>query len=81
MLFTEQDRIPVMRGQWFTDGTWLPLEEEDSDLIELEHLARFRGQQMRDSFETEVVTTTVDIKDGKVHSQSVVMRVWWGGAR
>ncbi|KAL2082340.1 hypothetical protein ACEWY4_022158 [Coilia grayii] len=66
--WNQQDRIPVMRGQWFTDGTWLPLEEEDSDLIELEHLARFRGQQMRDSFETpEVVATTVDSKDA-IHS-------------
>lgn len=53
-----------MRGQWFTDGTWLPLEQEDSDLIELEHLERFRGQQMKDTFDTEVVTTTVDSKDG-----------------
>lgn len=63
-MFTEQDHIPVMRGQWFTDGTWLPLEEEDSDLIELEHLARFRGQQMKDTFDTEAVATTVDSKDG-----------------
>ncbi|KAM6954266.1 phospholipase DDHD1b [Aplochiton taeniatus] len=61
--WNQQDRIPVMRGQWFIDGTWLPLEEDESDLIELEHLARFRGQQMRDTYETEVVTTTVDSKD------------------
>lgn len=60
----EQDRIPVMRGQWFIDGTWLPLEEDESDLIELEHLSQFRGQQMRDTYEMEVVTTTVDSKDG-----------------
>jgi hypothetical protein len=57
-----------MRGQWFIDGTWLPLEEDESDLIELEHLARFRGHQMREIYETatEVVTTTVDSKDCKV---------------
>lgn len=54
-----------MRGQWFIDGTWLPLEEDESDLIELEHLGRFRGQQMRDTYEMEAVTTTVDSKDGK----------------
>ncbi|XP_061437114.1 phospholipase DDHD1-like isoform X4 [Lethenteron reissneri] len=40
----EAERVAVMRGQWFVDGTWQPLEEEDSDLIETEHLARFRGQ-------------------------------------
>ncbi|XP_023698937.2 phospholipase DDHD1b [Paramormyrops kingsleyae] len=65
--WNQQDRIPVMRGQWFTDGTWLPLEEEESDLIELEHLARFRGQQMQDAFDTDTVSTTVDSKDA-IHS-------------
>ncbi|XP_044024664.1 phospholipase DDHD1b isoform X2 [Siniperca chuatsi] len=65
--WNQQDRIPVMRGQWFIDGTWLPLEEDESDLIEMEHLACFRGQQMRDTYEMEVVTTTVDSKDA-IHS-------------
>uniref|UniRef100_A0A4W6DLY6 DDHD domain containing 1b n=1 Tax=Lates calcarifer TaxID=8187 RepID=A0A4W6DLY6_LATCA len=65
--WNQQDRIPVMRGQWFIDGTWLPLEEDESDLIELEHLARFRGQQMKDTYEMEAVTTTVDSKDA-IHS-------------
>ncbi len=54
-----------MRGQWFIDGTWLPLEEDESDLIETEHLARFRGHQMRDTYEVEATTTMVDSKDGK----------------
>ncbi|XP_041814798.1 phospholipase DDHD1b [Chelmon rostratus] len=65
--WNQQDRIPVMRGQWFIDGTWLPLEEDESDLIESEHLARFWGQQMRDTYEMEMVTTTVDSKDA-IHS-------------
>lgn len=65
LTYTEQDHIPVMRGQWFTDGTWLPLDEEESDLIELEHLNHFRGQQMQDSFEADMVVKTVDSKDGK----------------
>ncbi|XP_016310980.1 phospholipase DDHD1b isoform X2 [Sinocyclocheilus anshuiensis] len=65
--WNQQDHIPVMRGQWFTDGTWLPLEEEDSDLIELEHLGCFRGRQMKDTFDTEAVATTVDSKDA-IHS-------------
>ncbi|CAL8285370.1 unnamed protein product [Lota lota] len=65
--WNQQDRIPVMRAQWFIDGTWLPLEEEESDLIELEHLTHFRGQQMQDNFESDVVVRTVDSKDA-VHS-------------
>ncbi|XP_054617122.1 phospholipase DDHD1b [Dunckerocampus dactyliophorus] len=65
--WNQQERIPVMRGQWFTDGTWLPLEEDESDMIEQEHLGRFRGQQMRDTYEMEAVATTVDSKDA-IHS-------------
>lgn len=53
-----------MRGQWFIDGTWPPLEEDESDLIEVEHLNCFWGQQMKDTYEMEVVTTTVDSRDG-----------------
>ncbi|KAF7201581.1 phospholipase DDHD1 isoform X1 [Nothobranchius furzeri] len=63
----QQDHIPVMRGQWFIDGTWLPLEEEESDQIELEHLNHFRGQQMQDTFETDLVVKTVDSKDVLSH--------------
>ncbi|XP_066550956.1 phospholipase DDHD1 isoform X2 [Amia ocellicauda] len=65
--WNQQDRIPVMRGQWFIDGTWLPLEEDESDLIELEHLGCFRGQQMQDSFDTDIVARTVDSKDVLSH--------------
>ena len=71
---SEQDRIPVMRGQWFIDGTWLPLEEDESDLIELEHLTCYRGQQMKDTYEMEAATTTVDSKDGEDAETGVWMK-------
>lgn len=61
----EQDGIPVMRGQWFTDGTWTPVEEDESDLIEKEHLTCFRGQQIQDAFDTDMLTKTVDKQDGE----------------
>uniref|UniRef100_A0A8C1WWG9 DDHD domain containing 1a n=1 Tax=Cyprinus carpio TaxID=7962 RepID=A0A8C1WWG9_CYPCA len=61
--WNQQDRIPVMRGQWFIDGTWTPVEEDESDLIEKEHLACFRGQQIQDAFETDTLAKTVDRKD------------------
>lgn len=54
-----------MRGQWFIDGTWQPLEEEESNLIEQEHLNRFRGQQLQESFDMEV-SKPVDGKEGKI---------------
>jgi len=53
-----------MRGQWFIDGTWQPLEEEESNLIEQEHLNRFKGQQLQESFDMEV-SKPVDGKEGK----------------
>ncbi|XP_078090040.1 phospholipase DDHD1b isoform X2 [Mustelus asterias] len=62
----QPDNIVVMRGQWFVDGTWQPLEEEDSDLIEAEHLKRFRGEQMHDAFELDVAKP-MDSKDA-IHS-------------
>ncbi|XP_015270997.1 PREDICTED: phospholipase DDHD1 [Gekko japonicus] len=48
------EKIPVMRGQWFIDGTWQPLEEEESNLIEQEHLSCFKGQQMQENFDMEI---------------------------
>ncbi|XP_061698803.1 phospholipase DDHD1 isoform X2 [Syngnathoides biaculeatus] len=64
----QQDHIPVLRGQWFIDGTWLPLEEDESDLIECEHLSHFRGQQTQDTFDaSDMVVRTVDGKDA-IHS-------------
>lgn len=65
LCLVEQDRIPVMRGQWFIDGTWMPVEEDESDLIEKEHLVCFRGQQIQDAFETDTLAKTVDRKDGE----------------
>lgn len=65
--WNQQDLIPVMRGQWFTDGTWTPVEEDESDLIEKEHLACFRGQQIQDAFDTDMLTKTVDKQDA-IHS-------------
>ncbi|XP_013921949.1 PREDICTED: phospholipase DDHD1 isoform X2 [Thamnophis sirtalis] len=51
--WNQSEKIPVMRGQWFIDGTWQPLEEEESNLIEEEHLRCFKGQQMQ-NFDTNV---------------------------
>uniref|UniRef100_A0AAQ5YS91 DDHD domain-containing protein n=1 Tax=Amphiprion ocellaris TaxID=80972 RepID=A0AAQ5YS91_AMPOC len=76
--WNQQDRIPVMRGQWFIDGTWLPLEEDESDLIELEHLACFRGQQMRDTYEIEAMITTVDCKDEIITHANTFYTLSWG---
>lgn len=64
--WNQSDKIPVMRGQWFIDGTWQPLEEEESNLIEQEHLSCFRGQQMQESFDIDV-SKPIDGKNA-IHS-------------
>ncbi|XP_057641901.1 phospholipase DDHD1 isoform X3 [Chionomys nivalis] len=69
--WNQADKIPVMRGQWFIDGTWQPLEEEESNLIEQEHLSCFRGQQMQENFDIEV-SKPLDGKDGSGINYSVV---------
>uniref|UniRef100_A0A4W2CRP7 DDHD domain containing 1 n=1 Tax=Bos indicus x Bos taurus TaxID=30522 RepID=A0A4W2CRP7_BOBOX len=69
--WNQSDKIPVMRGQWFIDGTWQPLEEEESNLIEQEHLSRFRGQQMQESFDIEV-SKPIDGKDGSGINYSAI---------
>ncbi|XP_024423258.1 phospholipase DDHD1 isoform X2 [Desmodus rotundus] len=69
--WNQSDKIPVMRGQWFIDGTWQPLEEEESNLIEQEHLSCFRGQQMQESFDIEM-SKSIDGKDGSGINYSVV---------
>ncbi|XP_044127864.1 phospholipase DDHD1-like isoform X2 [Bufo gargarizans] len=64
--WNQSDKIPVMRGQWFIDGTWQPLDEDESNQIEQEHLACFRGQKMHDHFDLEVAKP-VDHKDVIYH--------------
>ncbi|XP_054828425.1 phospholipase DDHD1 isoform X2 [Eublepharis macularius] len=64
--WNQTEKIPVMRGQWFIDGTWQPLEEEESNLIEQEHLSCFKGQQMQENFDMEI-SKPVDGKEA-VHS-------------
>ncbi|XP_060126754.1 phospholipase DDHD1 isoform X2 [Zootoca vivipara] len=64
--WNQSEKIPVMRGQWFVDGTWQPLEEEESNLIEQEHLSCFKGQQLQENFDMEI-SKPLDGKEA-VHS-------------
>ncbi|KAM9015841.1 phospholipase DDHD1 isoform 2-T2 [Ara ararauna] len=61
--WNQSEKIPVMRGQWFIDGTWQPLEEEEGNLIEQEHLNCFKGQQLPESFDVEEQAKPVDRKE------------------
>ncbi|XP_065541327.1 phospholipase DDHD1 isoform X8 [Lathamus discolor] len=65
--WNQSEKIPVMRGQWFIDGTWQPLEEEEGNLIEQEHLNCFKGQQLQESFDIEDQAKPVDRTEA-IHS-------------
>ena len=38
----------IMRGTWFYDSTWQPLEIGYASQIEAEHLGRFLGHRLED---------------------------------
>ncbi|XP_016843553.1 phospholipase DDHD1 isoform X2 [Nasonia vitripennis] len=42
----------IMRGTWFYDGTWIPLELEYSEVIEEAHLRMFQKQTLTQSSST-----------------------------
>lgn len=39
----------IMRGTWFYDGSWVPLEMECSEVIEEVHLRMFKKQTLTQS--------------------------------
>lgn len=46
-LFWSGDTADVIRGVWFYEDTWQPLDEETAVHIESEHLAKFFGQNFQ----------------------------------
>ncbi|KAL4237730.1 Phospholipase ddhd1 [Mactra antiquata] len=44
------DRSKIMRGTWFMDGTWQPVEEGYSTQIETEYLATFLGHRLDEEY-------------------------------
>ena len=50
------DTADVIRGVWFYEDTWQPLDEETAVHIESEHLSKFFGQMVQVDL-TEPVNT------------------------
>ncbi|KAL5008166.1 hypothetical protein ScPMuIL_013747 [Solemya velum] len=48
-VYWTDDESSIMRGTWFHDGTWQPLEDAYSSQIETEHQAHFMGQKLDES--------------------------------
>ena len=38
-----------MRGIWFFDSSWMPLEATVAEEIEKEHLVKFKGKKIEES--------------------------------
>lgn len=61
-LLTEQSAF-VLRGTWFVDGTWQPLDENHANQIETEHLAKFENQKIPED-EPEAATSSRGLLPG-----------------
>jgi hypothetical protein len=59
-LISEMNEIDIMRGTWFFDGSWQPIEEGYASQIETEHLANFENERIPD----EPLTQTKGQKKG-----------------
>ncbi|XP_064621214.1 phospholipase DDHD1-like isoform X2 [Lineus longissimus] len=46
--WTEMNEIDIMRGTWFLDSSWQPVEEGYASQIETEHLANFENETIPD---------------------------------
>lgn len=55
------DVSDIIRGAWFYDCTWQPLEDRYAILIEEDHITHFLGQRL----ESECTQTTKGHKPGK----------------
>uniref|UniRef100_A0A2C9K0T3 DDHD domain-containing protein n=1 Tax=Biomphalaria glabrata TaxID=6526 RepID=A0A2C9K0T3_BIOGL len=50
--WSEESSI-ILRGIWFEDGSWQPLEETFTTQIEAEHMTRFKGQRLEEAPESQ----------------------------
>uniref|UniRef100_A0A915KXV4 DDHD domain-containing protein n=1 Tax=Romanomermis culicivorax TaxID=13658 RepID=A0A915KXV4_ROMCU len=41
--------LDIMRGTWFTESDWLPLEEKLAEKVESQHVKMFKGQNIPES--------------------------------
>ncbi|XP_014673973.1 PREDICTED: phospholipase DDHD1-like isoform X2 [Priapulus caudatus] len=46
-IYWAAEAVDIMRGTWFLDGTWQPLDATYADLVEAEHMRRFYQQTVQ----------------------------------
>lgn len=43
----------ILRGIWFEEGSWQPLEESFANQIESDHMAKFKGLRLEEAPESQ----------------------------
>lgn len=51
-IFVEGEEWEIMRGTWYYDGSWIPLETEHSKVIEEVHLKLFQKESVNQNITT-----------------------------
>ncbi|XP_067941701.1 phospholipase DDHD1-like [Watersipora subatra] len=52
-IYWKGQSLPILRGTWFIDGTFQPLEYDYSLQLESDHLAKFKGQSIPEPVSAE----------------------------
>lgn len=58
-IFWTGERSVILRGTWFYDGTWQPLEDQFAEVVEDEHMKTFRRRTSADVIQTNNYRRTV----------------------
>ena len=45
-LVSSEDESTIVRGLWFEEGSWQPLDEAFAERIEEEHMTHFKGMKI-----------------------------------
>lgn len=55
----EGEECQITRGTWFYEGTWQPLDRDQSSVLESKHLSMFQGHKLSEYTENEAKGTVM----------------------
>lgn len=58
LAFYKGEEWEIMRGTWYYDGSWIPLEMEHSKTVEQVHLSLFETKPLKQSKSASELNTT-----------------------
>ncbi|RXG54722.1 Phospholipase DDHD1 [Armadillidium vulgare] len=74
-IYWKGEEFQIMRGTWFYEGSWLPVETNIAKQIEAEHLAQFQGTTVTTSIcekDSQQVIHTLALNEGEIDWFSAV---------